>query len=102
MSSALAQQILLDVEQSLAQVHIIGVGVFEPLHRVPQGIYLGAAVGLDLRQGGQPVDQLSPLENRDLQGLGREVRIGLALPGGPGSNSSSGALSSTVSSQTVR
>ncbi|CAN4020608.1 putative protein conserved in bacteria, partial [Dysosmobacter welbionis] len=40
-SSAPAEQILLDVEQLLTQIHIVGVRVLEPLHRVPQGIHLG-------------------------------------------------------------
>ena len=102
MISAPAEQILLDVEQLLTQIHIVGVRVLEPLHRVPQGIHLGTAVGLDLRQGGQLIDQLSSLKDRDLKGLCGKVRIGLALRVALGSKSSSGgALSSTVSSQTV-
>ena len=45
------QQVVLNVPQLLGQVHIVVVGVVEPLHGVPHGVHLVLAVLLDLRQG---------------------------------------------------
>ena len=60
------------------------MGIVKPLHLVPEQIHLGLAVGLDLGQGGELVDQLAVFEDGHQHLFRGEVAHRLPLPGGPG------------------
>ena len=76
------QQGLLDVPQLLGQVHVVVVGVLEPLHLIPQGVHLPLTVGPAGLEVGNLIDQLALLEDGHHQFLGFDVGIYLPLPGG--------------------
>ena len=78
---ALVQKSVLDVPELLGEIHVVGVGVGEAADLLPHTVPLGQAVGADLVQGGEVVDQLAVLEDLDKQLGGGEVGEGLALPG---------------------
>ena len=81
MAAVLRQQLLLDVIELLAQVHIVAVGVVEALDLVPERIDLRGAVGADLLERGLLVNQLAVFEDRHKQLARLEVIDLLALPG---------------------
>ena len=74
------QHPVLDVPELLRQIDVIGVRVVKPLDLVPECVDLRLAVGLDLVQLRQLVDQLAAFEDRYEQLLLREVIDFLALP----------------------
>ena len=53
------QEVLLDVPQLLAQVHIVVVGVLKALYLVPQGIHLPLALGAAGLEVGHLIDKLA-------------------------------------------
>ena len=81
MAAVLRQQLLLDVIELLAQVHIVAVGVVEALDLVPERVDLRGAVGADLLERGLLVNQLAVFEDRHEQLARLEVIDLLALPG---------------------
>ena len=74
------QQLPLHQPELLRKVHVVIVGVLEPLHFVPQQLHLGCAVAADLCQAGLLVHQLAVLEYGLQQLLGDEIRQLLGLP----------------------
>ena len=82
--AALVQQPVLDIPELLRQIDVIGVRVVKPLDLVPECVDLRLAVGLDLVQLRQLVDQLAVFEDRLQQLPNGVVLQGLDLPGGIG------------------
>ena len=76
------EQRLFDIPQLLGQVHVVVVGILEPLYLVPQGIHLPLAVGPAGLQVGDSVDQRAALENGHHQFPGLNLGVDLPLPGG--------------------